>query len=56
VLSYLVLAAITVLIGGIAIRTAVAVGRRQLLPPTTQAPAPGTAGTTVAEPAPALSR
>jgi tellurite resistance protein len=38
--EYLVLAAITVLIGGIAIRTVVALARRQLLPH----PAPATAG------------
>jgi tellurite resistance protein len=54
--SYLVLAAITIGIGGIAIRTAVAVGRRQLLPPTLKQPSPQrTAGTMEAEPVPSLS-
>jgi tellurite resistance protein len=36
--TYLVLAAVTVLIGGIAVRTALALARRQLLPPPPAAP------------------
>jgi hypothetical protein len=39
VYEYLVLAAITVLVGGIGIRTLIAIGRRELLPKPVAAPA-----------------
>jgi tellurite resistance protein len=44
--QYVLTAAITLLIGGIAVRTVVALGRRQLLP----RPAPAAAASTAAEP------
>lgn len=55
-LSYLVLAAITALVGGIAIRTVIAISRRSLLPSPPSSPtATSAAGPAAVVPAPALT-